>query len=492
MHAANDMTERAVRSHAGPGGVPETEIPLCVDLDGTLLRTDTLWESCLALMRRGFAWLLLPFWLLGGKAHLKRRVAELSSLDPTTLPYNEELVRELRRQFEAGRTIVLCTGADEKVAGGIAAHLGIFAEVMASDGSVNLTAARKRRALEARFGSGGFDYIGNSWADVPVWRAARNAQVANPPRGLVASLERGGVKVDQVYVQERRGSRLRVWLRAIRVHQWAKNLLVFVPLALSHRPEVIGAALAFLAFSFAASGTYLINDLLDLQADRRHAHKRKRPFASGDLSIRWALFAFPVLWAMAAGIALLLPPEFGVVLALYVAGTLAYSLTLKRRAVVDVIVLAGLYTIRIAAGGAATGIVISPWTMALSVFMFLSLAMVKRVSELRESRESETAAVPGRDYTKADIQQLSSLGGSAGYMTVLVTALYIHSEDVQKLYSHPQWLWLMLPILLYWVGRIWLYASRGWINQDPVLFALKDRTTYLAALLAMAIAALAV
>ncbi len=468
------------------------EAPLCVDLDGTLVATDTLWEASLALVRKGLQWLWIPFWLLRGKAYLKQRIAALSPLDPSTLPYQQELLHELQLRHAEGRTIVLCTGADESTARRVSEHLGIFDEIFASDGKVNLTGSRKLAALEARFGKGNFDYAGNGWSDLAVWQGARAAHVVNPSHGLLRTMERRKIAIASVLRRPPSRSRLSLWLRAVRIHQWAKNLLLYVPLALSHRPALLEASLGFLAFGLAASSAYLLNDLMDLQADRRHAHKKRRPFASGELPVQAALAAVPLLWIAAAGISLLLPARFGLTLAAYLIGTLAYSFWLKQRAMVDVIVLAGLYTVRIEAGGAAAQIPISPWTLALAVFLFLSLAMVKRVSELREARQAETVSVPGRDYMRADLPQLSSMGIAAGYLTVLVMALYIHSPEVQELYSRPQWLWFILPIQLYWIGRIWLYTNRGWINQDPLIFALKDRTSYIAGILAAAIAVLAV
>lgn len=478
--------ESTYASAAAPG-----EPPLCVDLDHTLILTDSLLETCLSLVLSGVSWLLLPFWLLRGKAYLKKRSASLSPLDVSNLPYNETLVRDLRQQHLAGRTIILCTGAAAEIAERIRAHLGIFDDVIASDGAVNLVGSRKREALEARFGRRGFDYIGDSRKDLAIWRIARRSFVVNPSGRLLGSLRRRNIAATGCCFKPKAERQVTLWLRAIRIHQWAKNLLLFAPLALGHRLVLFEAALAFLAFSLTASAGYLINDLLDLEADRKHVHKRHRPLASGDLPAGCALVAVPVLLVLAGTAALRLPAIFAVTLAGYFVSSLAYSLWLKRAAPFDVILLAGLYTIRIVAGGAATHIVISPWTLAVAVFLFLSLAMVKRVAELRELRAIDSRSTPGRGYSKVDIEQLSSMGGAAGYLSVLVTALYISSPDVQKLYANPHWLWLILPIMLYWISRIWLYTGRGWIDQDPIVFALKDKTTYLAGLLSAAIAVLA-
>lgn len=456
------------------------DTPLCVDLDGTLVLTDTLHDGCLALVRKGSTVLNVPLWLSRGKAHLKKRIAELSVLDVTTLPYNESLVEELRRQQGAGRDIWLATGADELVANRVAQHLGVFAGVVASDGRANLVGSNKAKALVARFGKGGFDYVGNSRSDMRVWEVARQVHVVAPSAGLKRAMQRESLQIDAIYDQPQEAG-IKSWLRAIRIHQWAKNLLIFLPVVLSHRAAAFPqAALAFLAFGLVASGGYLINDVLDLQEDRRHSIKKNRPLAKGIVSLSSVLALIPVLWLMAVGICLALPPAFALFLLTYVVSSFAYSLLFKKQALLDIVMLAGLYTLRIAAGGAATNIVISQWTLTVAVFLFLSLAMVKRVSELKEFRENGTLNVPGRNYRQVDIQQLGAMGAASGYMSVLVTALYINSPEVQLLYTKPHFLWFILPAQLYWISRVWLLANRGEMNQDPIVFALKDKVTYVA------------
>ena len=488
-----------VRRHGGAGHTPRKPpaaqalaLPLCVDLDRTLLLTDTLFEAILSLILRGLSWLAIPFWLVRGKAYLKRRIALSSPLDVSILPYNDVLLQELTSQHVAGRRIVLCTGAAKELATRVAAHLGIFDEVIATGERVNLVGIFKRDALEERFGRNGFDYIGDGFQDLPIWEIAHQSFVVEPSAHLRRALQRRGITVAGFYSRGATPSHgPKSWLRAIRIHQWAKNLLLFTPLALGHRPALIEAGFAFVAFCFTASAGYLLNDLLDLEADRRHAEKRRRPLAAAEIPLSHAAAAIPVLLLAACATALELPPLFRVTLAIYFGGSLLYSLWLKRQAPMDLILLAGLYTIRIAAGGAAAQIVISPWTLAVSVFLFLSLAMVKRVSELRGLSDIKPQGAPGRAYLKVDIAQLSAMGEAAGYCSVLVMALYIHSPDVEKLYKHPQWLWLILPIMLHWITRVWLLTGRGSINQDPVLFAVKDKTTYIAGLLSAALAALA-
>lgn len=467
----------------------DADVPFCVDLNKTLVRTNTHVEMALSSVRSGFDWLKIPLWLLRGKAYCKRRLAEVSQLDVATLPYNEPLLASLHEMRAAGRRIVLCTAADQEVAREIAAHTRVFDEVLASDGEEHLAGPKKSSALERRFGKMGFDYAGNSRADIATWRIARKAYVANSSPMQLRLLAGRGVVVEGVY-DKPRDSLLKTWARAVRVHQWAKNLLVFVPMVLGHRFEILPEIRAFFAFSFAASAGYLINDLLDLAADRKHPKKRNRPFAGGAISLEKGIAAVPVLLAASAAVTIGMPPLFAVSLVVYFFASLIYSLWLKRQAPIDVLMLAGLYALRVGAGGAAGNIPISPWTLAFSVFLFLSLALVKRVSELRVLKET-TGAVPGRMYIKSDIEQLSSLGGAAGYISVLIMALYIHSSDVQVMYDDPHWLWLMLPILLHWITRLWLFTSRGWIHHDPLVFAMKDRTTYFCGFLILVVEALA-
>jgi 4-hydroxybenzoate polyprenyltransferase/phosphoserine phosphatase len=460
-----------------PSGVEETSpIPLCVDLDGTLLQTDTLEESVVALARINPALLmLLPVWLSRGKAHLKQAIAARAPLDPESLPYREELLEFLRAERLKGRSLWLVTGAPKLLADAIAKHLDLFDGVLATKDATNLTGVAKLQALEERFPQG-FDYAGNAAADLPVWKAARHALLVGTPEAVARQARRDA----RVHVEMGKPrSRLRAFVRTLRVHQWAKNALVFVPVLTSHKvrdlPVLAAACVAFTAFSVVASAVYIINDILDVESDRRHKRKRNRPIASGALPIGQAVLAVPVLLATGAGLSALVPLEFGVILAAYFMVTLAYSLGLKRRPVVDVLILAGLYTFRILGGGAATGIVVSEWLTAFSMFFFLSLAFLKRLSELVDSG----GAPAGRGYLSVDWDTVLAMGTSSGYLSVLVLALYVSSQEVRGLYNHPRMLWLICPFILFWISRVWVKARRGLVHDDPVVFALKDRVTYL-------------
>ncbi len=454
---------------------------LCVDLDGTLLLTDLLWESVLLLIKKNpLSLFALPLWLLKGKAYFKRQVAQRVQLNAASLPYNEEVLEFLCRQKEEGREIVLATASDAEAVRPIAEYLGIFSSVMASDGEVNLSGRNKCKALEERFGSKQFDYAGDSVVDLHLWKSANAAILVEPSKRLLGRAARLA-PIQQVFSIER--NRPLAFLRALRVHQWVKNILLFLPLLMAHKifdfTLFVPAALSFAAFSLCASSVYIMNDLLDLESDRLHPHKRQRPFASGHLPIRTGVLVIPVLLASSFLIALLfLPAMFALGLALYLALTTGYSFYLKRVLIGDVLVLAGLYTFRVLAGAMAVNIIISPWLLAFSMFFFLCLAFVKRYSELRIMQERNLTHASGRSYGVEDIELLRSVGSTSGYMSALVLALYINSKEVLPLYSHPTVLWLIGPLLLYWITRMWFLAHRGKMNDDPIVFTVKDRVSY--------------
>lgn len=453
--------------------------PLVVDLDGTLIHADLLIESGLQLLRSRPGLLgVLPLWLAGGKARLKQRLAAAVDVDVAGLPYDPRVLALIQSARDGGRRVVLATASDQRLARQVADRLGLFDDVLASDGRVNLGRSAKADALVSAYGVRGFDYVGNAAADLPVWAAARHALVVNAPQAVVHAARRVG-KVQTVLPARRPG--WAGWMRAIRLHQWLKNLLVFVPLLTSHRYAdlslVIQAGWAFLAFGLCASSVYLLNDLLDLPDDRRHASKRQRPLASGLIPAQQGMAASLALLLLAFGIAAAtLPAAFSVGLGTYYLLTLAYSLKLKRLMVVDVVVLALLYTLRIAVGGLGLGIALSSWLVAFSMFMFMSLALVKRHAELFTLQASPTGAgaVGGRGYCVGDLPMIAALGAAAGYIAVLVLALYIDDDHTRGLYRHPQLIWLACPLLLTWVSRVWMLAHRGRMNEDPVVFAMRD------------------
>ena len=453
--------------------------PLCVDLDGTLVKSDTLFDGICQFVRRHplQAW-RLPLWLIAGKASLKIEVARRTTLDAARLPYNAVLLRYLQAQRGEGRKLYLTTGADGALAERVAAHLGIFEGVLATEAGSNLTSTRKLARLKERFGQ--FDYIGNSTADLPLLSHSREAMLANPSFGLITRLRMRHISVARTFLDRKPFPR--TLLKAIRLHQWSKNILLLLPLLLSHRitARSIGEVVAaFFCFSFMASANYMVNDLLDVESDRRHPTKRFRPFASGDLSVALGMGITFALAACSLAILPLLPPAFAVWLGLYIVATGSYSFYLKRIAVVDVLLLSGLYTLRMLAGGAATGTEISQWLASFSSLLFLSLAMVKRFSELENLRERGAVATHGRGYLVSDLEQIRSFGTASAYAAVVVFMLYIARPDVTQLYRHAGRLWFMVPMLLYWLTRVWLLASRGELHEDPVIFAIRDKMSLL-------------
>jgi 4-hydroxybenzoate polyprenyltransferase/phosphoserine phosphatase len=453
----------------------DQEIALCVDLDGTLIRTDLLLESALVLLRRNPLYLFaFVGWLVGGRARLKREIASRAKIDVTTLPYDERVVGWLRG-FEGGRRRVLCTASDQNLADAVAAHVGGFDEVIGSDGVRNLGGQAKADALRERFGERGFDYAGDARVDLAVWRHARKASVVNASPALLRQV-RATCEVDRVF--DRPGAGCRAWVAALRPHQWSKNLLVLVPLFTAHRmfePAAASSALsAFIAFCLCASAAYVLNDLLDLDADRRHPRKRLRPFASGRLSIVAGLAVAPLLTIAAFAIAATLPSRFVGVLLVYAMTTLTYSLLLKRVAMLDVVALAALYTLRIVAGAVAIPVDLSGWLLAFSMSLFLSLALVKRYSEVLRVAATEETRIAGRGYRVDDLSLLRSLGIASGLLSVLVFAFYIDSTASAALYRHQKALWLLVPVFFYWIDRVWRIAKRGDMHDDPVVFALTD------------------
>lgn len=463
------------------------KVPLCVDLDGTLIHSDLLFESALLLVKRNplFIFRMLG-WLLRGKAALKAEIAARVVLNAASLPYNRQLVEWLKLEHLSGRSLWLCTATHSTLAERVAEHLGIFAGVLASDGQSNLAGDAKAQRLIERFGARGFDYCGNERRDLAVWSHANGAIVVSAG----ASLERAAAGVTSVVRSfPSQTSFLRAAIRALRPHQWVKNALIAVPLLAAHGSRdahsMLAVLLAIVAFCACASSVYILNDLLDLEADRAHQRKRKRPFASGDLSIAAGLAAFPVLLVLGVLIALLLPVKFQLVFAGYYALTCAYSFGLKGRVIVDAIALAGLYTIRVIAGAAAAGVPLSFWLLLFSVFLFLSLAFVKRYAELDALRRRQGLRAVGRGYHVEDLAVLQSLGTAAGYLSVLVLALYINSPEVSALYARPKMIWLLCVLVLYWISRVWMKAQRGEMHDDPVVFALKDRPSLAVGVLAL-------
>lgn len=451
--------------------------PLCVDCDGTLIATDLLYEAFFLMLKQyPLGLLFLPFWLLKGKAYLKNRIAEKVEFNWATLPYREELVQKVVEARQAGRTTVLATASPQAWADGIAQHLRCFDQAIGTSQTVNLSGHRKADHLVKLFGEKGFEYAGDTQVDMQVWAHSAGAIVVSAHQSLTQQLSKQSVPV--VAHIKPQGAGPLVYVRALRVHQWLKNLLIIVPLLAAHQLTMIqGLAqvgFAFIAFSLCASAVYVLNDLLDLDSDRQHIRKRKRPFAACTIPLWQGMLMVPVLLILAFAVASLLPTQFMLVLFAYFVMTLAYSIRLKRQVIVDVMMLAGLYTMRIIAGAAATSITPSFWLLAFSMFIFLSLAMVKRYSELLITLQANKKEPAGRGYSVEDLPVLMAIGVSAGLGSVLILALYINSPETSQMYPNTMWLWLIPAIILYWTSRMWMKAHRGQVDDDPVVFAAKD------------------
>lgn len=458
-----------------------TNIPIVVDLDGTLIRSDLLYESASQfIIQNPFQIFKLPYWLAkNGISHLKGQLARTVQIDVSSLPYNYSLIEWLRQEKEAGRRLVLATASDEGLANSVAKHIGLFDEVFGSKALINLKSDQKRDHLVDLYGENGYDYVGNSSADLPIWNRARQAYIVGNSSGLIRAVKKTGKFAQSFPLESDDGGAIATWIKELRIHQWAKNILVFVPLLAAHKytdtSSIVAATIAFLLFGLVASSAYVLNDLVDIQNDRVHQHKRTRPLAAGSLSILSAWAVWPALATIPLFIAFtMLPSKFGLILALYFLLTIAYSFKLKKIVILDVLVLACLYTLRIIAGAFVIGVPLSFWLISLSLFLFTGLAFVKRYCELLHLKNQIDTGVKGRGYQSEDIVMVASMGISASYCAVLVAALYVQDAHTAILYKTPQIIWLVCPILLYWISYIWLMAIRGRLDEDPIAFALKD------------------
>lgn len=448
--------------------------PLCVDLDGSLIASDTLWEGLAALlMQKPLMIFQVIGWLFAGKAVLKKNVAEYTDRSGEDWPVREEVVSYIKLAKSEGRKVYLVTGAAQKTAESISDHLGLFDGVYHSDDTLNLTSTRKRDKLIEEFGDGGFDYIGNSSDDIAVFENARNGIVVAPDRTAKSWQKKN--QSDEIYTKP---SNIKTILKTIRVHQWLKNVLIAVPLFLNHTfldlGSITAAIIAFFSFSFFASSVYIVNDLSDLKADRAHPKKRNRPLASGAISIPSAAILWVGLLSASAFLASLLPIEFLYVMIVYAMITTAYTFVLKRKLLVDVFTLASLYTIRIVAGAFATHSGLSFWLLAFSIFFFLSLALVKRYVELSEGEKEGGSKLLGRGYYGMDTAMLAQGGVSSAFTSAMVLALYINSPEFSEMYDNPWVLWPLVPLILYMLLRIWILAGRGQVHEDPVVFIMRD------------------
>lgn len=452
-----------------------------VDLDGTLITSDCLWETFLLFVKKNpFNGLVAVWWLItGGKAHLKHSIAKNVTLQPSLLPYNQDVIEFIKVQKSLGATIVLATATNKSIANQIAEHIGIFDDVIASDETTNVRGSTKKELLTTYANGQEYVYYGNSTVDLPVWSGCNHSIVVSSSQSLVQKASSNGKNVHHIPVQS---SFFPALVKQMRIYQWVKNSLIFIPLFLAHKASIdlwVDGLLAFFAFGFAASSVYVVNDLLDLESDRQHHRKKNRPFASGVLSIPFGIALFPLLLVIAFSIsAVLLPPLFTLFLGIYLVITTLYSFVLKKIVMIDVLTLSWLYTHRVFAGAVATDTPISPWLLLFAIFLFLSLAFVKRYSELLVAVEQNKTKASGRGYFTSDSPLIASVGPVSGYLGVFVFFLYINSPEVVALYSFPMLLWLVGPLLLYWISRIWVITIRGNMHDDPIVFTMKDPVSY--------------
>lgn len=457
--------------------VPAQSLPLCVDLDGTLITTDSLHEALAVAATDPRALIGAARKLSHGKAAFKQAIYAKADLQAAHLPYNAELLAYLRSQRNEGRTLVLVTAADRHIADAVAADLGLFDEVLSSDGRLNLRGRAKADLLVDRFGERGFCYAGNDHTDLHVWQHAGAAILVGVP-AAVATKVQTLIPVEAQFV--RPTLRLKDIVRAMRPHQWAKNVLVFLPIVASTGFLDVRAwaatAVLFVSFCCAASSIYLINDLTDLNADRSHPRKRNRPIAQGRLSVRAALLT---AFLLAATALLLAAPIGGILIVLsYAALSTSYSFALKEKALVDVFVLAGLYTTRVVAGGIISGHRATEWLIGFAIFAFLSLALAKRVAELIGTRgRASGQKLARRAYSDQDVPILQLFGVAAGVVASVVLSLYLQSLAARSLYSHPAYLLIVVVVVLFWFCRVWLQTARGDMHDDPLVWAVKDRTS---------------
>ena len=465
-------------------GLSDDNIPLVVDLDGTLINTDLLYEAAVLLLKKNPASVLkfIP-WLLKGKAYLKSKIFESVQIQYQLLPYNMEVISFLEKEFAAGRKIILATASPLSVALEVAKVHPIFSEVYGTENDINLKGANKLKLLVKKFGEGKFDYIGDAKVDVQIFACSRYCYLVNPANAVERKAKNLPGFKNNFNASK---TKLTDYLKAIRIYQWIKNILIFVPLITSHKLSVFNLSLSFLgfiSFSLVASAGYLLNDLLDLNSDRKHPRKQFRPVASGKLSIINTVLLSIIFLVMGIGLAASLNLLFLVILLLYFCISFSYSLLFKKMVLYDVFILALLYSIRVFAGGLLIDVALSFWLIAFSTFIFLSLAFVKRYSELIQMRDAPDLKNHGRAYAVEDINLLQVMGIVSGFLSAVVFSLYINSPEVTQLYSKPKILWAISFLFLFWISRIWLFTTRGKMTDDPIVFAIKDVTSYFVFLL---------
>ena len=458
------------------------QLPLVCDLDGTLIKSNSLYENFFEAFFHSPQHLIrtIPSWFKG-RAALKETLANVRSIEPQTLPYRIELLELIRGAKADGRETYLVTAADQSIADNIICHLGGFDGAKGSDGSLNLKSRNKLKWLQERFPDG-FIYAGDSAADLPIWEAASGAVLVGNGVKYARQLHETGIEVRTISPEK--SNRVKDWLSELRIHQWSKNVLIFVPLFLGHIAggvcPVLKTAIAFLAFGLIASATYIINDLADLGADRAHATKRFRAIAAGRISVMNGFLASIFLLAAGIEVALLLHPQFALAVSVYLVLTLAYSFRFKRYAMLDVTIIGMLFTMRIVMGEVLNDLAFSPWLLCFSAMFFTSLSMAKRHVEAMRACSKGKYVIQGRGYLSDDWPLTLGLGLATALASVVIMLLFIALEaNVTQVYHNPAWLYVAPAGVFIWLQRIWLLSHRMDLHDDPIVFALKDKTSYL-------------
>lgn len=455
--------------------------PLIVDLDGTLIKTDMLFEGILVLLKKNILYFFVIFyWALYGKQTLKYKLAEIVTPNIDKLPKNIDFINFLKKQKKEGRKLVLATASTVKYANLYSEHLNLFDEILASDEKTNLKGKKKLEIIKETYSD--FDYAGDSMADEVIFSHATEFHLVNSNKKLIKKLQHKS----NITVWGCSASSISDWITQLRIYQWIKNVLLFVPLFVTHQhintDSAISTFLGFISFSVIASSTYILNDMIDINTDRNHPRKCNRPLASGKISIKHGIFGGAVLFLLGITISATISSNFLLIICTYLATTLAYTFHLKTYVLIDTIILAGLYTLRIIAGAILIKVELSFWLLAFSMFTFFSLALVKRCSEIHFVATEGKLSTKGRDYNTSDYDLLQSFGASSSLMSLLMLMFYIEDSFQQNFYNEPQLLWLILPAFAYFFMRIWLKTTRSEMHDDPIVFALKDKGTLITVL----------
>jgi 4-hydroxybenzoate polyprenyltransferase/phosphoserine phosphatase len=463
--------------------------PLCLDLDGTLIKSDALFESLIQMLKTNpFLLFIVPFWLVKGKPHLKEEIDKRIEFNAELLPYNEDLINYTKKEKAKGRKVYLVTASHISIANKVGNYLGLFDGIYGTEKGVNLKSKKKAEFLNKKFGENNYVYAGDAKVDFNIWKHSKKAIVVSDNNSFIKQVEKT-FEVEKTFYEKK--NLFKTIIKEIRVYQWVKNILLFLPLLLAHSISNVtllsDVIIGFFSFSLSASFVYVLNDLLDLQSDRSHPRKRKRPLASGRLPIQIGILLVPLLLIVGLSLSFLISFKFQIILISYIVLTTAYSFKLKKIPMLDIILLATLFTTRIVAGAYAAEVYLSMWILAFSMFFFMNLAVLKRYTELLTMKKRNEIEARGRGYTVEDMGLLLSIGPAAGFLSVLIFVLYINSSQATGLYNYTEVLWLIAPIFIYWISRIWHLSVRGKMTDDPIVFTVKDKESYIVGFLILII-----